>query len=358
VEDHGSAELDRSGGCADAASVGTPDPESVAGTVARPLDGRETRPAPTATGERDLRLDAIERIDLVAVDAAVEAAVRSGESGPLRVLGYGEITLVLGWPTERPAVAVKRLPPFRDPAQFERYDALFAGYLAELERRGISVLPTRLRSTGEEEPHAYLVQPLVQRERMLNRVLLSAESTRGAALLAQVVAAVTGAVDGQMGLDAQVANWVVDGDHLSYLDLSTPLMRSQDSRDLLDLTLFLSIYPAALRPALRLIARDVMGQYHDPREVIVDVASNLVKERLERWLPALLAAANSRVSPPITEREVRSYFRRDRRLWLLMQRLRRADRAWQRHVRRRPYPFLLPPPYQYGPPELPEGDSP
>jgi hypothetical protein len=303
-------------------------------------------------------LEAIERVDLEAVDAAVEAAVRSGESGPLRVLGYGEITLVLGWPTERPTVAVKRLPPFRDRAQFDSYGALFVGYVAELERSGVSILPSRLLSTGTAEPHAYLVQPLIHPERMLNRVLVSAESERGAALLARVVAAVTGAVDAQTGLDAQVANWAVDGEDLSYLDLSTPLMRAEDGGDLLDLSLFLSIYPAALRPALRLIAHQVMGQYHDPREVIVDVASNLVKERLERWLPGLLAAANSRVSPPITEREVRSYFRRDKRLWLLMQRLRRADRAWQRHVRRRPYPFLLPPPYQYGPPELPEGDSP
>ena len=53
---------------------------------------------------------------------------------------------------------------------------------------------------------------------------------------------------------------------------------------------------------------------------------------------------------------MRRYFARDRRLWLLMQRLRRADRAWQRRVRSRPYPFLLPPPYRYGPPELPESE--
>ena len=83
-----------------------------------------------------------------------------------------------------------------------------------------------------------------------------------------------------------------------------------------------------------------------------------IKERHERWLPALLEAANAHVTPAITEQEVRRYFARDRRLWLLMQRLRRADRAWQRHVRRRPYPFLLPPPYRYGPPETPEPRSP
>jgi hypothetical protein len=91
--------------------------------------------------------------------------------------------------------------------------------------------------------------------------------------------------------------------------------------------------------------------------VLLDVASNLHKERLDRCVPMLLAAANARVAPPIHEREVLRYFRQDRALWLLMQRLRRGDRAWQRFVRRRPYPFLLAPPYRYGP-MTPPGESP
>jgi hypothetical protein len=101
----------------------------------------------------------------------------------------------------------------------------------------------------------------------------------------------------------------------------------------------------------------VMSQYHDPRTVLVDFGSNLIKERLEQWLPALCDAANEHVTPPLTERALRRYFARDKRFWLSMQRLRRIDRAWQRQVRRRPYPFLLPPPYAYGPPELPEEQS-
>lgn len=219
-------------------------------------------------------------------------------------------------------------------------------------------MPTELRATEGPRPHGYLVQSLVPGDALLDRVLGVAEPDRGVALLAALVALVADTVDGRVGLDAQVANWAVSGDALACLDLSTPLMRADEGRDLLDLSLFLSIYPWALRPPLRRIAHDVMGQFHDPRGVLVDVASNLVKERLDHWLPALLEAANERVSPAITEEEVRRYFARDKRLWLLMQALRRADRAWQRRVRRRPYPFLLPPPYRYGPPELPEGDSP
>ena len=60
-------------------------------------------------------------LDIDLVDRAVQEAIRAGEPGGLRVLGYGEVTLVFGWPRERPEFAVKRLPPFRDRAQLARY---------------------------------------------------------------------------------------------------------------------------------------------------------------------------------------------------------------------------------------------
>ena len=115
----------------------------------RPLRPRpDTWSMSTATGDFHGPPGAAERVDLEAVDAAVEAAIRAGRPGPLRVLGYGEITLVLGWPTERPTVAVKRLPVFRNRAQFKRYGALLDSYVAELERRGVSVLPPSCARPG------------------------------------------------------------------------------------------------------------------------------------------------------------------------------------------------------------------
>jgi hypothetical protein len=299
-------------------------------------------------------------LDLAQVDATVDGVIRTGEPSGLRVLGYGEVTLVVGWPTAEPALAVKRLPPFHDDWQLERYREILDRYVLALRERDVPVVPTELRhaaTRGPEGIRAYLVQPLVSADKMLNFVLREAEPRRAARLLDTLVAMVTRSVDDRVGLDAQAANWAVEGEILATVDVSTPLMRDAAGRDQLDLDLFLSIYPWAMRPALARIAHSVMAQYHEPRTVLVDVASNLLKERHERWLPALLESANARVAPAITEREVRRYFARDRRLWLLMQRLRRADRAWQRRVRRRPYPFLLPPPYRYGPPEIPDPRS-
>lgn len=297
-------------------------------------------------------------LDIEQLDRAVEDAIEAGEAGPLRVLGYGEITLVLGWPSEAPELAVKRLPPFAGGEQIDRYEDLLHGYAGALRGRGVPVIATELRRVAGRTPRAYLIQPLVPREQQLNMILRDARSDRGAALLDALAEHVVRAVDAELGLDAQASNWAVDDGELACFDVSTPLMRSPDGTHRLDLSVFLSIYPWALRRLLVPVAHSVMGQFHDPRTVLLDVASNFVKEHLDRWLPQLLASANRRVSPPIDEAGVRRYFARDRRLWLLMQRLRRADRTWQRRVRRRPYPFLLPPPYHYGPPELPESEAP
>ncbi|MCB1257728.1 MAG: hypothetical protein KDB26_11520, partial [Microthrixaceae bacterium] len=55
------------------------------------------------------------------VESAVLHALESGDESGLRILGYGEISLVIGWPTQQPAFACKRLPPFADRAAADAY---------------------------------------------------------------------------------------------------------------------------------------------------------------------------------------------------------------------------------------------
>lgn len=291
--------------------------------------------------------------DVERLDATVEAAIRVGAPRGLRVLGYGELTLVIGWPTEQPAVAVKRLPPFSNPDRLDAYARLLARYIEILRERGVWVAQTEIRShpgTGANV-RAYLVQPLVPRERHLNVILGGAEDARAQKLLEAVVEHVYCCVDDEVGFDAQAPNWWVETGSLGYFDISTPMLRDPRGCEQLDVALFLSVYPWLTRPVLARIAPGVMAQYHDPRTVLLDFASNLHKEGLDHHVPALLDAANRRLERPLTMPDVRRYFRQDKLLWVLMQRLRLADRAWQRHARRRPYPVLLPPRYRYGPPK-------
>lgn len=296
-------------------------------------------------------------VDVERLDAAVDGAIREGQPRGLRVLGYGEITLVLGWPSDDPVVAVKRLPPFPDTRRLDAYADLLQRYVEILKERGVAVVETEICSHSGvgHAVRAYLVQPFVPRERHLNVLLRTAAGEYATNLLLQVVDNVCRCVDREVGFDAQAANWFVEAGRLGCFDVSTPMLRGPDGREQLDIALFLAIYPWIARPALARIAPGVMAQYHDPRTVLLDFASNLHKEGLDKHVPALLRLANAKLADPLSEADVRRYFRQDKMLWALMQRLRLADRAWQRHVRRRPYPFLLPARYRYGPPRRHEG---
>jgi hypothetical protein len=294
-------------------------------------------------------------LDIERVDDAVERAIAAGEPGVLRVLGYGEVTLVLGWPSDEPEVAVKRLPAFPGRAAVERYGDLLRRYVAVLEERGVRTISTELLPAGSgTSVRPYLVQPLVRGDRLLPEVLRAADPERAALLLGRLAGAVAAAIDENVGMDAQPSNWVVgDDDELTQLDLSTPMLRTAAGRHELDVGVFISIYPWILRGPLRPVAASVMSAYFDRRTVLLDIAGNLTREGLGQRVPAFLEAANKHLPKPIAEDEVRKYVTRDKLLWQTMQRLRRLDRAWQKRVRRRPYPFLLPPPYRYGPQQLP-----
>jgi Family of unknown function (DUF6206) len=291
-------------------------------------------------------------VDVERLDATVEEAIHVGAPRGLRVLGYGELTLVIGWPTEEPVLAVKRLPPFSDRRRLDAYTALLERYIQLLRERGIAVVHTEVRSHPGQggSVRAYLVQPLVPSERHLNVILQHAEETRTRELLELVVENVHLCTDDVVGFDAQAANWWVENGSLGYFDISTPMLRDREGREQLDVALFLSVYPWITRPLLARIAPGVMAQYHDARVVLLDFASNLHKEGLDRCVPALLDAANARLEKPLSAADVSRYFRQDKLLWGPMQFLRHAERGWERHVRRRAYPLLLAPHYRYGPP--------
>jgi hypothetical protein len=153
-----------------------------------------------------------------------------------------------------------------------------------------------------------------------------------------------------VGIDAQLSNWAwVEGSSgtasLRYFDVTTPLLLDAQRRLALDVGIFLAAYPWAVRrPIARFVVPDLVDHYTSRRRILLDVVGNLRKERLGPWVPVALSAIQPHVAPGITEAEVEAFYYRDARLWSVLLTLRRADRWWQRRVRRRPYPFLLPGP--------------
>ncbi len=281
--------------------------------------------------------------ELGELERTVELALRSGDASALSLLGEGEISLVLA-AGSGPRRACKRLPPFPTAESAERYTATIGRYIAELEQRGVDVVDTEVRRVRGSDGSIvlYCVQPILPATTLAVDIARD-EPDRAPALLADIIDTVFATIDASVGLDAQLSNWAVVDDQLTYFDITTPLLRTPDGVSELDSDVFLASLPWALRtPVRRFVLPGILDRYHDPRTVSLDLASNLIKEHLDHLVPEVLSATAERVARPLSGEEVRSDRRSDARLWAALQAVRRADRAWQRHVRRRPYPFLLP----------------
>jgi hypothetical protein len=279
------------------------------------------------------------------LDEEVEEALGAGDESTLPILGYGEISLVLAWPPEEPRFACKRLPLFATGPRFDAYGRTLDAYLDALRQAGIRVVQSELRPLSRDDGTVvgYVVQPVLPAENLAPAVLRRAAPDAGHPLVVAVVDTVATAVSPTVGLDAQLANWTWDESGLTYLDVSTPLLWSDEGRPLLDLDLLARAIPWALRGALRrLVVPGIVETYRNLRRVYLDLCGNLIKERLDRWLPAFLEQIARQLDDPLTSAEVHRYYRSDARLWSMLLRIRRLDRAWQLRVRRRPYPFLLP----------------
>ncbi len=283
--------------------------------------------------------------ELELLEEHVEAALRGTPDG-LTLLGHGEISLVLGWPADNPRMAAKRLPLFADARALEAYRAILSEYLQALEETGVQVAATELHQVRKPcgKIAAYCVQELLPADSLAPRVLRAADPAQGHPLVQAIVAATARTVSARVGLDAQLSNWAWSDDGpLVYLDITTPLLADDDGQGRLDPDLFLAAFPWLLRGSLkRWVIPGLLRRYHALRSVLLDLCANLIKERLNAWMPAFLAAANRHLDKPLSAAEAERDYRSDARLWEVMLRLRRLDRAWQRHVRRRVYPFLLP----------------
>jgi hypothetical protein len=283
--------------------------------------------------------------DLRELDRLIEEALASGDESALRVLGYGEMSLVLGWPQNEPRFACKRLPVFRSRERFDAYQGTVRDYVEALEAAGVEPLATELRPVvrGDGTVAGYAVQPVLPKDTLGPVVLRRERPGSSHPLIERIVATVAKAVGPRLGLDAQLSNWSWQDRHLVYFDLTTPLIWSADGRSRLDLDGFAHAYPWVLRAPLRLfVAPRILDGYRELRSVYLDLCGNLIKEGLDGWLQAFLEQVNRHMEPPLSVDDVRRHYRRDARRWALLLAIRRLDRAWQRRVRRQPYPFLLP----------------
>lgn len=291
---------------------------------------------------------------------------------PARVLGYGEISTVfeIGDESQR-GLAYKRMPIFNDAEELARYVKSYDEYNRLLTEEVGLRMPEYGHASfpmHSGRPIIFLAQRKLEPESIGNRAIHLLPPEEVARLVRRVLRELArvwrynrSQDRFELGIDGQISNWSLAGfdkSHprlpedveLLYLDTSTPLFR-ENGEDRLDPELFLRSAPSFLVWLLRwLFLEDVVTRYFDFHLVAIDLIGNFHKEQLPELVPGLIEEANDFFAgeaadlevAPLTEKEVRSYYREDALIWTLYLNMRRIDRFLHTRVTRKGYPYILP----------------
>lgn len=291
---------------------------------------------------------------------------------PARVLGYGEISTVFAIEAEGLRdLAFKRLPIFRTQEEMAAYAVIYEEYNRLLRDEVGLYLPAYGQAsfcTDSGRPVFYIIQKQLLDASMGHHAIHLLPRDGTLALVHRVlremrkVWAFNRQQDRlQLGLDGQISNWSIDGFDpndprvgpdavLRYVDTSTPLFRVEGVEQL-NPELFLRSAPWFLAWVLRILfVADVVNRYYDCRRVVIDLIANFYKEQRPDLVPDVIATVNSFFVQetgdwnvkPITEEEVRSYYREDAFIWRFYLAARKADRFLRTRLLGQEYPYILP----------------
>ncbi len=290
---------------------------------------------------------------------------------PIKILGFGEISLVFEIVGDPEQIAYKRIPIFDNEEQIERHIWAYNEYNRILsEEVGLNLPKYDVAWFKDENDKIqfYCVQEKVIAESVGNRVIheVSDEDIKTLILLAmremkKVWKYNISHETIDLGLDGQISNFaVIDYDpndpkihnesKLLYFDTSTPMFR-QNGEEAMDAKLFLKSTPSFLRYLVKVAFLDeVVDRYYDWRLVTVDLIANFFKEQKPELIPGLIQQINNFFEKeasefkmePFTFEEVEKYYKNDKRIWVIFQNARKIDRFLKTKILRKKYDFYLP----------------
>jgi len=290
---------------------------------------------------------------------------------PIKLLGFGEISLVFEILDDPEHLAYKRIPIFDNEQQVRRHIWAYREYNKLLkERVGLNLPDYNVAWFKDQEGKIqfYCVQEKINSESVGNRVIhvLNNEEIK---ILVFLVMKELKKVWGfsrenkiiDLGLDGQISNFAIINYNsnnpkvnletkLYYLDTSTPMFRIKGI-EAMEAELFLKSAPSFLRWLLKaLFLEETVGRYYEWRKVSIDLIANFFKEQKQELIPSLIKLINKffrEEAPefeiePITFEEVHKYYKSDKDMWVIFQNVRRFDRYLKTKVFKKKYDFYLP----------------
>ncbi len=290
---------------------------------------------------------------------------------PIKILGFGEISLVFEIIDDPNHLAYKRIPIFDNEKQVKRHTWAYNEYCKILsENIGLN-LPehsTLWFKDHKGQIQFYCIQQKIDPKAVGNKVIhnISDDEIENLIILTMRELKKVWTFNREnkiydVGLDGQISNFVViDYDHnnprinnsskLLYLDTSTPLFR-KNNIEAMEAELFLKSAPSFLRFLLKaLFVQEVVDRYYDWRLVTIDLIANFFKEQKPEIIPRLIRRINRFFKEeadtfkidPITFEEVHKYYKNDKMIWVVFQNARRFDRYMKTKLLKKTYDFYLP----------------
>jgi len=290
---------------------------------------------------------------------------------PIKILGFGEISLVFEIIGDPEQLAYKRIPIFENEKQVRRHIWAYNEYCKIIENDIGIILPEHkviwfLDDKGKIQ--FYSIQAKINPESVGNKIIHQVSDDEIEVLILLVLRELKKVwtlnkenPDLEIGLDGQVSNFVLieydsknpnvtENSKLLYLDTSTPMLR-KNGMEAMEAELFLNSTPSFLRFLIKaFFIQDVLDRYYDLRLVIIDLLANFFKEQLPKIIPRLIKRVNiflkEEVSEfqidPITFIEVQKYYKSDKMIWVIFQKARRIDRYIKTKLLKKNYDFYLP----------------
>jgi hypothetical protein len=290
---------------------------------------------------------------------------------PIKILGYGEISLVFEIIGDPNQLAYKRIPIFDNEKQVERFIWAYNEYCRILKDEVGYNLPEHdvvWFRDDKEKIQLYCIQKKVVSDSVCNKIIHQV-SDKEVELLVLLVMREMKKVwsysrnnkEIDLGLDGQISNFaimdyninnpkVTEDTKLLYFDTSTPFVRT-NGEEAMQFELLLKSAPGFLRGILKAVyLKETVNRYYDWRKVSIDLVANFFKEQREDLVPGLIELINDFFKKeagefdilPLVLEEIEKYYKSDASMWSLFQKVRKFDRFMKTKILRKKYPFYLP----------------
>ncbi|MEJ2294307.1 MAG: DUF6206 family protein, partial [Candidatus Lokiarchaeota archaeon] len=232
---------------------------------------------------------------------------------PIKILGFGEISLVFEILNDPEPLAYKRIPIFDSEEQVKRHIWAYNAYCRILDEKVGLNLPSYDVAWFKDDNGTiqfYCIQKKIPVDSVGNKIIHQITDDEIYILVLLILRDMkkvwnfsreNPTID--LGLDGQISNFAIKNydaknpkidlqSKLYYFDTSTPMVRINGA-EAMEAVLFLKSAPSFLRWLLKaLFLEETVSRYYDWRKVAIDLIANFYKEQKPELIPSLIKLVN------------------------------------------------------------------